>query len=269
MRYHYFFIFLAMAASLFFLPRPAPAAEKSLVNDMGMEFVYIEPGTFMMGSPESEPLRSESEDLHEVRISKPFYMQTTEVTIGQWQAVMGKKFLFPRKGPKDWPVTGVSLHNCQTFIKKLNHRTDGTYRLPTEAEWEYACRAGTRTAYFWGDDIDCTMAMYGNSTIKSSQCVETVRQLGLTPDGPAPVKSYDPNAWGLYDMHGNAWEWCGDCFDPYLAPGESGELECIRQVRRSGSWYSDARNLRSANRAYAHPAAKFATTGFRVVKEAP
>ena len=268
MRNLYFLISLTAVFALLSLSPSVRGKENVYQNRLGMEFVRIEPGRFMMGSPPDAPLRGESEKPHKAIISEPFYMQTTEVTIGQWQAVMGKKWLFPRKGPKNLPVTDVSWHDCQKFIKKLNRRTDQSYRLPTETEWEYACRAGTQTAFFWGDNIECTRAMYANSAVKSGQCVETVRALGLETNGPAPVKSYEPNDWGLYDMHGNVWEWCRDCFDQYPLPEDPGTFECVRRVRRGGSWYSDPHSLRSANRAYAHPAAKFKTTGFRLVKEA-
>lgn len=268
MRNIYFFIALIAALTAFLLPAQAAGEKQTITNSLGMEFVLIKPGEFMMGSPESQPLRSKSEDLHKKKISKAFYMQTTEVTLGQWRAVMGRKWLFPRKGPYNYPVSQVSWYNCQYFIKKLNRATGETYRLPSEAEWEYACRAGTQSAYFWGNDIDCTMAMYGNHFVKINQCVDKVKAMGLKPDNPAPVKSYKPNPWGLYDMHGNVWEWCSDCFDKYIEPGDRGNFECVRRVRRGGSWHSKPRSLRSANRAYAHPAAKFSTTGFRLVKEA-
>ncbi|MFP3980186.1 MAG: formylglycine-generating enzyme family protein [Desulfobacterales bacterium] len=249
--------------------RAAPAADNTFTNELGMEFVYIKPGTFMMGSPADEPDRNQSEKQHRATITEPFYMQATEVTIGQWQEVMGKKWLFSRKGPKDRPVTGVSWHDCRDFVQKLSKRLEGTYRLPTETQWEYACRAGTQTAYSWGDEIACTDAMFANSPVKSSRCVETVKNMGLEPGAPAPVKSYPPNAWGIHDMHGNVWEWCRNCFGTYNRPGENGNFSCSRRVRRGGSWYSNAHNLRSANRAWAHPASKFKTTGFRVIKEAP
>jgi formylglycine-generating enzyme required for sulfatase activity len=251
-----------------FLAHPG-AAEEKITNSLGMTFVRIEAGTFQMGSPPDERFRNKSEKLHEVRIERPFYLQTTEVTRSQWWSVMGKKWLFPRKGPGSLPVTEVSWHNCRSFIRKLNKMEPGTYRLPTEAEWEYACRAGTRTAYSWGDTIDCSRAMFANSRLKADRCIPVVRSRGLSPNEPAPVRSYPPNPWGLYDMHGNVWEWCRDCFSGYPAPENPGRPECSRRVRRGGSWYSNAHNLRSANRAYAHPAAKFKTTGFRLVQEAP
>ncbi len=254
---------------LFLLTPTAGSGEPAFTNSLGMKFVKIEPGTFMMGSPADEPDRNTSEKRHQATISEPFYMQTTEVTLGQWWAVMGKKWLFPRKGPENMPVTGVSWHDCRRFAEKLSRLEKGSYRLPTEAEWEYACRAGTQTIYSWGDTIDCSRAMFANSRLKADRCIPVYQSMGLETGAPAPVKSFSPNPWGLYDMHGNVWEWCLDCFSEYPGDGSSGVLDCDRRVRRGGSWISSAHNLRSANRAYAHPAAKFRTTGFRVVKKAP
>ncbi|MCF8104487.1 MAG: formylglycine-generating enzyme family protein [Desulfohalobiaceae bacterium] len=262
-------LLLALLIFVFLLSTLAAGQNKTFTNSLGMEFVLIEPGSFLMGSPEEEPYRNESEKQHEIRIEKAFYLQTTEVTLKQWWAVMGKKWLFPRKGPKDAPVTKVSWHDCQSFIDKLNHRTGETYRLPGEAEWEYACRAGTETAYSWGDEIDCSRAMYGNNASKHDQCVAFVASKGLQANEPAPVRSYAPNPWGLYDMHGNVWEWCHDCFGSYTSMVERGTYECSRRIRRGGSWFSHGSALRCANRAYAHPSSRFRTTGFRLVKEAP
>jgi formylglycine-generating enzyme required for sulfatase activity len=236
-----------------------------------MEFVLIPAGEFIMGSPESEPSRDPgaSEIQHKVTLTRPFYMQTTEVTLAQWRRLMGRGFFFRWNGPDTLPVSKVSWHDTQVFIKKLNRLGEGTYRLPTEAEWEYAARAGTRTAYFWGDTADCAKAMFGNSKHKINVCQEHIRRNRLALDGPAPVKSYAPNAWGLYDMHGNVWEWVADRFGPYpnqpqtdptgVATGEA-------RVRRGGSWFALDNAIRSANRAYGHPASRLATTGLRVVK---
>lgn len=254
----------------FFLAFPAGASEeKTFTNALGMEFVYIESGTFMMGSPEDEPLRSKSEILHEVTISEAFYMQTTPVTLAQWHKVMGRPWLFSRHGCEDTPVTRVSWHDAISFINALNRREEGRYRLPTEAEWEYAARAGTETAYPWGDETDCSRALYANNPLKVNDCVDHVKSIGLTPGEPGPVKTYPPNPWGLYDMHGNVWEWTADCYEDYTEPGKEPMQRCSRRVRRGGSWFGHDYQVRSANRAYAHPAAKFRTTGFRLVKEAP
>lgn len=251
-------------------PPGAAALEKTCKNSLGMEFVLIPAGTFIMGSPPEEPFRDEREIRHAVTISRPFYMQTTEVTLRQWRALMGRKMIGGRKGPPDMPVVRVSWYDCEHFLDKLNRRDEGVYRLPTEAEWEYACRAGTTTAYSWGDTPDCTRAMYGNNSLKSRDCIDYVKSRGLKPDGPAPVKSYPPNPWGLYDIHGNVWEWCRDRFGPYdpaPAVDPQGPDAGTMHVRRGGSWYRYGYSCRSANRAYAHPASRFQTTGFRLVRE--
>ncbi len=268
---------LSMCAVLFLsllaLPAGAAAAdepEAPYVNSLGMVFVPIPAGSFDMGSPKDEPDRDPSETLHRVRISRPFYMQTTEVTLHQWQAVMGKKWMFGRRGKAWMPVTRVSWFDCRSFIEKLNARGEGTYRLPTEAEWEYACRAGTTTAYSWGDAIDCDKAMYGNSPMKFDQCVARHRAEGLPVNKPAPVKRYRPNPWGLYDMHGNVWEWCADRFAPYPPGAQTdpeGPKEGENRVRRGGSWFGAGYVCRSANRAYGHPALRLRTTGLRLVRE--
>ena len=241
-----------------------------LSNTLGMDFVLIRPGSFIMGSPPSEPGHRANERQHKVIITKPFYLQTTEVTLAQWRKVMGRRWLFPRPGPLQGPVTKVSWFDVQDFIAKLNQMGQGRYRLPTEAEWEYACRAGTTTAYFWGDKIDCSQAMFANNELKSPHCIPYVKSRGLAPDGPAPVKSYPPNAWGLYDMHGNVWEWVADWFGPYPRGPVSdpqGPPDGDYRVRRGGSWFRGPLRLRSANRNYADPASRYRTTGFRLVLE--
>ncbi|MBC2712410.1 MAG: formylglycine-generating enzyme family protein [Desulfosarcina sp.] len=244
------------------------AQEKKAVNSLGMEFVLIPAGMFIMGSPIDEAYRGVSEIQHQVTITRPFYMQTTEVTVDQWRAVMGKRFLARKKGSGDMPVVKVSWHDCNKFIRKLNKMTGDVYQLPTEAQWEYVARAGSTDAYFWGAQIDCTRAMFANNPMKYDGCVSTNTALGLKLGRPAPVKRYPPNAWGLYDMHGNAWEWCEDRFDQYDAVSvvdpcetESGQ----DRVRRGGSWFGSGYSCRSANRAYGHPMSRLQNTGFRLV----
>ncbi len=174
-----------------------------IVNSLGMKFVLIPAGNFTMGSPSDEQGRDSDERQHKVTLTKGFYMQTTEVTQGQWRAVMGNN---PSNFKGDnRPVEMVSWNNCREFIKRLNRKeSTDKYRLPTEAEWEYACRAGTTTAYSWGNSADCSKAMYENDVgSNKNKCVNYVRDCGLTSDSTAPVMSYPPNAWGLYDMHGN------------------------------------------------------------------
>ena len=191
-----------------------------------LEMVYVPAGKFKMGFPKKEladlkvdyqedikkitkkELGKEQLDVvdlfmsfqgkqHEVTLTKPFYMGKYEVTQEQWESVMGKN-RSDTKGAK-LPVTDVSWEDCQEFIKKLNAKTDGGYRLPTESEWEYACRAGTMTAYSFGDKITPKDANYYDSKIFK----------------PVAVGSYKPNAFGLYDMHGNVWEWCEDWHGEY------------------------------------------------------
>lgn len=266
---------VALIAFLVLLAAVAPGSSeqaedrKRIRTQIGMEFVYIAPGTFLMGSPEDELNRSESEILHRAVIENCFYMQNTPVTVGQWQEVMGRPWFFARHKNPRLPVTRVSWHDTQKFITALAKRDNRKYRLPTEAEWEYAARAGTRTAYPWGDSIDCDKALYANSQVRVKDCVAHAKSIGLKPNKPAPVKTYAPNPWSLYDMHGNVWEWTADCFRSYLEPEQPPPSDCTRRVRRGGSWFGHGYQVRSANRAYAHPAAKMRTTGFRLVMDPP
>jgi formylglycine-generating enzyme required for sulfatase activity len=252
------------------LPGPVLGFDKHFHNSLGMEFVLIPAGTFIMGSPADEAHRHKGEVQHRVTISRPLYMQATEVTLKQWRALMGKKFFGRRKGKGNMPVVRVSWHDCIKFIKKLNNLNEGTYRLPTEAEWEYACRAGTKTAYSWGNTIDCGKAMYNNSTIESGDCLDYVRSKGMAVNRPAPVKRYPPNAWGIYDIHGNVWEWCRDWYGHYTKSAQVdpfGPASGTEKVRRGGSWFKYGFSCRSANLAHGHPPTRYKTTGFRVVRE--
>ena len=261
------------------LLKAGDAREALVTNSLGMTFVLIPAGTFTMGSPKDEPGRGTSEKQHQVTISQPFYMQATEVTVDQWQKMMGRRMFGGRKGAGDLPVVRVSWHDVMEFIKKINSREEGSYRLPTDAEWEYAARAGTTTAFNWGTNITCNRAMYANNTRRDNTCVKHAQSLGLKPDQPAPVKSYLPNAWGLFDMHGNVWEWCQDRFDPDehwngLYPSERLIDPVIKgsgsnRIRRGGSWFGGGRACRSANRTYSHPGIRYKTTGFRLVRDAP
>ena len=214
-------------------PTKKESSGKEEITDLGkdvkLEMILIPAGKFVMGSPESEKGRSKDETQHEVTLTKPFYMGKYEVTQEQWEAVMVNNRSFYR-GPK-LPVTSVSWENCQEFIKKLNAKTSGGYRLPTEAEWEYSCRAGTTTAYSNGDIIT-----------KNDSNVE-----GLSTK---VVGSYKPNAFGLYDMHGNVWEWCEDWKVDY--PKEAvidpkGPEAGKNRVLRGGSFTGVGMHSRSAN----------------------
>ena len=168
------------------------------VNSIGMEFVLIKPGIFMMGSPIDESGRLDKETLHQVTLSKAFYMQTTEVTQAQWKAVMGADNNPSYHKENDHPVENVSWNTAQEFIKKLNKKErKGKYRLPTEAEWEYACRAGTDSTFYWG-------------TLKPEEYSWSLSNSGNKTNSVGTKK---PNGWGLYDMSGNILEWCKDWYD--------------------------------------------------------
>ncbi len=261
------------AAAIVFQPVfPVGAQPQTIVNSMGMTFVEIPAGTFVMGSPLEETNRGVSEIQHPVTISRPFYLQTTEVTVDQWRAVMGTRWIGRKRGSGDMPVVKVSWHDCLRFIDRLAWMTGDRYALPTEAQWEYAARAGTQTAYSWGNQIDCQDAMVANNPMKYDACVAANRSAGLGVGKPAPVKRYPPNPWGLFDMHGNVWEWCQDRFDRYQTVSviDPSQTEGGQdRVRRGGSWFGPGYSARSANRAYAHPMSRLQNTGFRLVMIAP
>ncbi len=254
------------------LPAKYAGLPRKVTNDLGMEFVLIPPGSFMMGSPKDEPGHQRRERLHKVTLTHPFYMQTTEVTLSQWRRVMGSRiFAATRPGGPNSPVVKISWFKAEQFVYKLNHMGKATYHLPTEAQWEYAARAGSTTAYPWGQGIDCSRAMYANNSLKNSECQRYYQRRGLPADGPAPVKSFPPNPWGLYDMNGNVWEWVSDWLAPYPrhpVTDPQGPVSGEWRVRRGGSWFGGPHLLRSANRNFAHPASQYSTLGFRLVREA-
>ncbi len=241
-------------------PVAEPLLTTDFINDLRMKFVYIKPGNFVRGFGKSQ---------HKVTLTKGFYMQSTEVTQGQWKVVMGDNPSFFKKCGDNCPVENVSWNDAQNFIKKLNQKGGRTYRLPTEAEWEYAARSGSTTTYSWGNDADCSRMMYENDVGSSEDnCVEYIRRKGLTPDSVAPVKSYASNAWGLYDMHGNVWEWCKDWYGSYPVghvTDSGGPSTGSNRVLRGGSWYDIARNCRSANRNWSDSGRRYWYAGFRLV----
>ena len=253
-------------------PASTGAADKpkEITNDLGMRFVLIPAGSFTMGSPDDEKNRRPNETDHRVTISKPYYLQNAEVTVAQWRGVMGCRMFGRRQGNFLLPVTKVSYFDVEDFIAALNASGKNKYRLPTESEWEYACRAGGQTPYWWGEKPLCEKAMFANNTDKQGRCADYYKSLGLASDSPAPIRSFKPNAWGLYDMAGNVWEWCQDWFGAY-PPGKTtdptGPSDGENRIRRGGSWYGGGGRLRSANRNFANPASRYATTGFRLVLE--
>jgi len=181
----------------------APAPQ---TNTVGMKMMPIQPGEFVMGR---NGTREES-PAHKVKITRPFALAATEVTRGQWKAVMGAEP--PTMGLKDQtdqhPVVGITWFEAVEFCKKLSAKEGKTYRLPTEAEWEYACRAGTTTAYSYSDKADLNKMICAHDPPRSKDASPP-----RTRGGPAPAGSMSANAWGLHDMHGNAHEWCYDWFD--------------------------------------------------------
>jgi formylglycine-generating enzyme required for sulfatase activity len=233
--------------------KPGKVEVIDLGKGIKLELVFIPAGKFKMGSPETERGRQKNESQHEVTITKSFLIGKYEVTQEQWEALMGKNPSV-NVGPR-LPVTNVSWVECQEFIKVLNLKTKGEYRLPTESEWEYACRAGTNTATAFGETITSKDANYDESKI----------------DKPVPVGSYKPNAFGLYDMHGNVWEWCSDWFanypdGPLVDP--VGAKEGARRVVRGGSFnYFHVSNMRSSYRGdFNLPSSRTIGIGFRLAK---
>jgi formylglycine-generating enzyme required for sulfatase activity len=237
---------------------PAPSQPKdppkSFTNSIGMKFAWVAPGSFLMGSPKGEQARDEHEVRHKVTLTRGFYLGAYPVTREQWQAVMGTTPGRPRRR-KNLPVETVSWDDCQAFVQKLRQTEGRPYRLPTEAEWEYACRAGTTTPYAFGQTLSPQQANFGKF------------RKGASPLATTPVGRYPANAWGLYDMHGNVWEWCQDWLGEYprgpvVDPrGNEGGVE---RVLRGGSWNDIAANCRSARRHSFRPGGRDHTVGFRV-----
>jgi formylglycine-generating enzyme required for sulfatase activity len=229
---------------------------KSFTNSIGMKFMLLRAGTFMMGSPSNEPGRDNDERQHRVTISKPFYMQTTEVTQGQWREVMRNNPSHFKNCGDDCPVEEVSWNDVQQFVRKLNQREGANkYRLPTEAEWEYACRAGNTTKFCFGDS-DGQLGEYAWYNSNSSWETHSVGQK-------------KPNAWGFYDMHGNVWEWCQDWKGDYPSghvTDPTGLSSGSYRVDRGGSWGSYAGGCRSADRSSYDPGGRFGSLGFRLAR---
>jgi formylglycine-generating enzyme required for sulfatase activity len=240
---------------------------KIFVNAMGIKFVFIEPGTFMMGSPIGEPGRADDEEQHQVTLTQGFYLAVTEVTQGQWRRIMGGNPSYFADCGDDCPVETVSWDDCQEFIRRLNksEKTD-KYRLPTESEWEYACRAGSKTELYTGPmevlggnnaPALGKIAWYGgNSCAEYEGAVDCSgwpeKQEPCSRCGPHPVAGKMPNAWGLFDMLGNVWEWCQDWYEEKYPAGPvtnpSGPSTGDDRVCRGGSWDGYAAGCRAATR---------------------
>jgi len=234
-----------------------PEPGHTITNSIDMNLICIPPGRFTMGSPPTEAATDYDErPRHLVAISKPFYMSVTEVTQAQWQAVMTEN-QSSFKGD-DRPVETISWEQADEFCKELTRREGKKYRLPTEAEWEYACRAGSTTTFSFGDS-DANLPEY--AWFASNSALTT-----------HPVGTKKPNKFGLHDMHGNVWEWCGDWYDAdyYAASPDTdpqGPATGEFRVLRGGSRTHYAPYCRSANRRFVSPVVSSSIDGFRIVLE--
>lgn len=245
----------------------------------GAKFRLIPAGSYTMGTATTDEYYHFSERPRQVIISKPFYLQTTEVTQKQWKKIMkGNPSRFKKCGA-NCPVENVSWISVQQFIRKLNKREKtSAYRLPTEAEWEYAARVGGRTDYPWGDEPDCGQANYGNSKSRVlNECA------GTNPGRTKRVASYPPNAWGLHDLAGSVFEWVADAYTAYRPPMPAVDPTGPTGLRweqlpprglRGGYWGSDSRAVRSAARHSLREREQYGregsgTVGFRLVRDVP
>jgi formylglycine-generating enzyme required for sulfatase activity len=236
---------------------------KTFTNSIGMKFVWIPPGNFIMGSPKEEKERESdrtNETQHKVTLTKGFYMGVYTVTQEQWQEIMGNNPSF-YKSEKNLPVECVSWDNCQEFIKKLRAKDKKPYRLPTEAEWEYCCRARTTTPFHFGQTISTDQANYnGNFSYGDGKIGEARRKT-------TPVGSFPANAFGLYDMHGNVYQWCQDWYDDFSqkeVADPQGPEKGKGRVMRGSCFYAHPRECRSACRTWVDAEATFRSFGLRV-----
>lgn len=225
----------------------------------GIKFQWCPPGTFAMGSPAMETGRNDDETLHTVNITKGFWMSTTEITQAQWKSLIATNPSFYTGNNN--PVDGVSWDGTQDFLVLFNAASDdgGTYRLPTEAEWEYAYRADTVTRYYWGDDPS-SIAINANAWYKNN-CNDVTHRVG--------TKS--ANDWGLRDMSGNVSEWCQDFYGAYPTlpvTDPTGPATGTTRVFRGGELFSLAKNCRAATRNQNVPNDNAGNSGFRIVREA-
>jgi formylglycine-generating enzyme required for sulfatase activity len=235
-------------------------ASPTYTNSLGMSFKLLPAGTFTMGSPVGELGRDGGADEteHQVTLTESYYMQTTEVTQGQWLAVMGTSPSNFSSCGSDCPVEQVSWDDIQLFLTTINSLGEGTYSLPTEAQWEYACRAGTTTAFANGEitsiaGVDPNLELMGWYDRNSGSTTHLVAQKA-------------PNALGLYDMHGNAWEWTADWYSSYSGDetDPTGPASGSIRVGRGGSWGLSAQYTRCAGRGFTSPDDSYGYIGFRL-----
>ena len=271
-----------------------------LANSLGMKFFRIRPGSFVMGSPDEENAGFDGEKEHRVTLTKSFYMQTTEVTVGdfrqfvkaagyrteaettggcwvstkggRWKKKKGSNWENPGFGEAaespttdDYPVTCVTWSDAQAFIQWLSRKEGKSYGLPTEAEWEYTCRAGTNTPFAFGPCLSTDQANYGGLGSHFPDCQGVYR---INRKRPIKVGSLAPNPWRLFDMHGNVSEWCQDWYGPYPegdVTDPEGPSSGTERVMRGGHCFADAHGCRSAKRWRLPPDMPSNAVGFRLV----
>lgn len=233
--------------------------QQSFENNLGMKFTFILPGTFLMGTPAAEEGEENERPIHQASISRPFYMGIYVVTQGQWKTVMEtepwKRMPNVREGD-NYPAIHVSWYDARKFLTRLN-QLDGenAYRLPNEEEWEYVARAGTNTKFSFGDD-DRDLESYGWYRDNTQDGEEYAHQVGLKK----------PNPWGLYDMHGNVWEWMDNWDNGSYAAQP--KLTPIEKLLRGGGWDYQAYGARSAFRNHLHPVRALNVIGIRLIMRA-
>ena len=268
-------------------PSTGPILKTQVVdlgNGITLDLTMVPAGSFLMGSPTSEKNRFINELLHKVTITKPFYLGNIPVTQEQWETIMGNNPSYG-KNP-EFPVTDVSWHDCQLFVNKLNALTPGGFRLPTEAEWEYACRAGTTTATFYGETMSSDDAniriSYPLNPLPGQNAkpklafgeIDTINfSTGINYARPQPVLKtagkYRPNSFGLYDMHGNVWEWCNDWYGSYSKGNvvdPTGPRSGQKRICRGGSYIDQESCWRSAFRGMDSPKSANRLLGFRIAR---
>ena len=284
---------------------PARPPAKEITNSLGIRLVHIPPGHFLMGSPAGEEGRHNDEDEHVVTLSRPFYLGAHEVTVGQFAAfvaatgykteaerdrnggcgydvkgnhfVRNPSFHWRRPGweqTDEHPAVNVSWNDAAAFCAWLSRKEGRTYELPSEAEWEYACRGDTLTRFATGEDAE---SLVGSANVADAAARARFPSWTTTrgSDGfvfTAPVGRFRPNAWGLFDMHGNVWEWCADWYGTYpraALTDPRGPSQGPGKVLRGGSWFGSPRHCRAANRFHQPPSAANISFGFRVALRLP
>ncbi len=228
-------------------------------NAKPLDMAQIPAGTFVMGTGEDDSAGSESErPAHSVTLTKSFYLAKCEITQAQWEAVTGSNPAKYWGTGMDYPVYYISWDDCREFIAKMNALDLGTFRLPTEAEWEYACQAGTETLFFWGDGQEPGDA--SRYAWYSFNSLEQTHPVGLT----------HPNPFGLYDMSGNVAEWCHDGYAPYSGEPQfnpQGPETATYRIIRGGYWNANILDCRSAARLVNKPNYRGSFIGIRLVRE--